>query len=130
MSQPLFKGRPPATAETPAQMRALEELVLAREHEVLATDNARQRLQEALSTLLGEPASLRIRIDAPEGQTPAAQDAQRQREAYAEALESFEQDPLVRSLKENFDAELVEGSVQPLRDDAQPPASGPSDNRS
>ena len=44
MSEPLVKDRPPATAETPAQMRALEELVVAREHQdgkMLAVNDAR-----------------------------------------------------------------------------------------
>ena len=54
MSQPLFKGRPPATAETPAQMRALEELVLAREHQdgkMLAVNDARLRATKRGSEL-------------------------------------------------------------------------------
>ena len=54
MSQPLFKDRPPATAETPAQMRALEELVLAREHQdgkMLAVNDARLRATKRGSEL-------------------------------------------------------------------------------
>jgi len=88
-------------------------LTLAPECRNLRVPSAEERLKGALAGVLGEGLKMEIRIFHSERETPAQrrvrQDTRRQVEA--EAL--MEDDPVVRSLQDAFDARWVPGSIEP-----------------
>jgi len=88
-------------------------LTLAPECQNLRVPSAEERLQGALAEVLGKELKMEIRISRPDRETPAQrqiwQDTRRQ--AQAEAL--MEDDPVVRSLRDEFDARWVPGSIEP-----------------
>jgi DNA polymerase-3 subunit gamma/tau len=74
------------------------------------------RLGEAISNQMGHPVSIRI-IDQEnsELQTAAALEEQKVRNSMSEAEKAINDDPTVKSLKEQMGALLVEDSIQPLQ---------------
>ncbi len=90
-------------------------LELARSHEHLATDNARDKLQDALVKAWHPDAAPKLRIqvvdaadDSPAQRAEQAADA-RQREAER----SIENDPTVRQLRERLGAEVRTDTIKP-----------------
>jgi len=92
------------------------ELRLSPQHEDLRTENAEHRLQEALSSYLGEPIRLRIEVAEADEETPAQRQQRVGEQEQAAAREAIDRDSVVRALKETFGAEVVEGSVKPLNE--------------
>lgn len=90
-------------------------LELARAHEHLATDSARDKLQQALDAQWQPRRAPRLRVrivssvdDAPARRAEQAAEARRQ-----EAIQSIENDPTVRQLQERLGAELRPDTIQP-----------------
>jgi DNA polymerase-3 subunit gamma/tau len=91
-------------------------LALPPTHSALLTETAQQKLQEALTRVVGAGATLRIEVAAAAGESPA-QAAEREAAARLAATRStLEHDPVVQALAAEFGAKLDPGSVRP-RDD-------------
>ena len=82
----------------------------------LGSKSCVSRLKEAISARVGHPVNIRlVDEEQTELQTAAAIDAQKVRDNMSEAEKAIDDDPTVKSLKEQMGAKLVEDSVQPLQ---------------
>ncbi|MGM0676345.1 DNA polymerase III subunit gamma/tau [Ectothiorhodospira marina] len=88
-------------------------LGLARQHDNFRTTKAQDKLQEALRRHLGEEVKLTIQVGDTQGETPAAMAARRESDRQRAAEQSIEEDHWAQGLKDQFDAELIPGSVRP-----------------
>ena len=80
----------------------------------LLSDKAKLRLQQALGEYYDIDARLEIEVVQQISQASPAQLRQQQIDArQRQAVQSIEQDSFTRSLIENFDAEIVPGSIRP-----------------
>lgn len=97
-------------------------LRIARESEHLITDRAKQRLADALQMLEGRSVRVEFRISDVVGDTPAVKHQREVEAMQANAEASIESDEAVQRLCEQFDAQVVPGSVRPRTDldDKQP----------
>ncbi|WP_457667603.1 DNA polymerase III subunit gamma/tau [Thiolapillus sp.] len=78
----------------------------------LAGAMPRQKLQEALENYLGRPIQMKLEVAEAAEETPA-QVAERQRkEQQAAAVEAMRNDPVVKTLEEDFDGELLVDSIR------------------
>ncbi|MCA3069543.1 MAG: DNA polymerase III subunit gamma/tau [Rhodocyclaceae bacterium] len=102
------------------------ELVLPEAHRHLLENAYRDKLQQHLSRELGNDVQLRVRIGAPENETPVEIDRQARRRQQVEAVAAIESDPFVRTLIEQFDARLDEAAITPKSPDT--PAASPAAN--
>jgi DNA polymerase-3 subunit gamma/tau len=82
-------------------------------HAGLASGVAVERLQQALEGYVGGPLRLEFREQAPQGETPAARAERDRADRQRAAEQALAADPLVKTLEERFDAELVIDSVRP-----------------
>lgn len=92
-------------------------LGLAEHHEAMKTENAQQRLTEALRQVLGEALSVRIEIMGDQAhslETPAQRLARLNQERQQAAEQAIHNDALTQSVRQTFDAEIVPGSIRPL----------------
>jgi DNA polymerase-3 subunit gamma/tau len=82
----------------------------------LGSDNCVSRLKQAISEQVGHPVNVRlVDQEKTELRTAAALDEQKVRDNMSEAERAINDDPTVRSLKEQMGAKLVEDSIQPLQ---------------
>ncbi|MFP4245323.1 MAG: DNA polymerase III subunit gamma/tau, partial [Ectothiorhodospira sp.] len=88
-------------------------LRLDKAHGHLNTGKAREKLEAALRSVLGETARVRVEVGEAGGETPAAREAQHQARRQEAAERAIREDPVARGVMETFDAELVPGSVRP-----------------
>jgi len=89
-------------------------LKLGASHSNLRVDSAEQRLKKALERHLGSSLRLEIEIGKLEsGLTPAQRQSEQAADRQQALEESMARDPLVQSMQEQFDAQLVPGSVRP-----------------
>jgi len=88
-------------------------LTLAPECRNLRVPSAEGRLQGALVRVLGKELEVEIQVSHPEGEIPAQRQVRQhtRRQVQAEAL--MEDDPVARSLRDEFDARWVPGSIEP-----------------
>ncbi|WP_374399611.1 DNA polymerase III subunit gamma/tau [Niveibacterium sp.] len=94
---------------------SLVRLRLPETHKHLAAmQSTRDKLQDALSALLGRAARLGIEIGAVASETPAQRNQVEKQRRHADAVAALEADPFVREVIERFDATLVEASVKPF----------------
>ena len=82
----------------------------------LLSENAQDKLQQALSEHLGASIRVDIEIAAVENATPAQIEATMKSGRQAEAEAAIESDPFVQSTREMFDASVVAHSIKPLTD--------------
>ncbi len=92
---------------------ALWQLALDPSCEGLYTRDREERLQAALAEHLGRDVRLRIEVQRPTGETPAARQQREARERQAKARESIENDSNVRALIDKFDATVSPESIRP-----------------
>jgi DNA polymerase-3 subunit gamma/tau len=71
------------------------------------------RLAEALTRYAGKSITLKIEIGKPSVETPAQTVVRQAEESQQAAVQSIQQDGLVRALQEKFDAEVIVDSVRP-----------------
>ncbi len=90
------------------------ELALAEEHRHLRTPRTEARLIEVLTAWCGEPVQVLFADSATDQVTPAEQQRQQAEERLDAAREVIDRDPMVRAMRETFDAQVVEGSIRPL----------------
>jgi DNA polymerase-3 subunit gamma/tau len=90
-------------------------LQIASGHSNLVNQKAKQRLQQALGEYFNIDAQLEIKVvDQIENESPA-QTAQREtQQRQQQAVESINEDSFTHALKENFNAEIIPGSVKPV----------------
>ena len=89
------------------------ELVLPEAHRHLLEKAYQDKLQQHLSRELGNEVQLRVRLGAPENQTPVEIDRQVRHRRQVDAVAAIESDPFVRNLIEQFDARLDEAAITP-----------------
>ena len=89
-------------------------LQLNEEFSQLLNPNLQNKLQDALSEFLGDRVKLTITLGKPASETPAQTAARNVAERQQAAEQSIDEDPVVKALKENFDAEVVPNSVRPV----------------
>ncbi len=81
----------------------------------LRTPSLEEKLAQALSRHFGEPVRLEFVSAAETGETPAQARERTEREQADAARQSFESDPGVRGLREQFSAEVIPETVRPLK---------------
>lgn len=89
-------------------------LTLNKEFGQLLNPSLQGKLQDALSSFLGDKVKLDISQGQAEVETPAQTSARNVAEKQKQAEQAINTDPVVQALKENFDASVVPNSVQPL----------------
>jgi DNA polymerase-3 subunit gamma/tau len=90
------------------------ELQLAASHAQLQNNAFQERLEASLGKHFGEPLKLRIElIEAATSETPSQVESRRQAERQQAAQQAIENDPVVRALVEQFDAQVQANSIQP-----------------
>ena len=89
------------------------ELCVHEEHKHLMEKSYQEKLKTALENFLGGPAFLTISIGSVTGVTPAKLVHQEKQARQAEAIAAIEQDPFVRELIEDFDAQVIESTIKP-----------------
>ena len=92
------------------------ELSLAKQHEGIATDNVKQKLEKALQSHFSKDLSLVIDISSQELETPAKEKDRVIAKKRSRAEKDVEEDEVVKAFKSSFGAEVIEGSVKPIND--------------
>ncbi|HUH37038.1 MAG TPA: DNA polymerase III subunit gamma/tau [Spongiibacteraceae bacterium] len=90
------------------------QLRLERQQASLFNDSHTARLQEVIGERLGEALHLQIEVGDVDGDTPARWQQRRRRERLEQARQLLDNDPLVKGLREHFDAVLLEDTIEPL----------------
>ena len=90
------------------------ELVLTPGHTQLHTSKAEEKLQQALQGYCGKPVKLHIKSEVTKNTTPAQQLSQQREDRQQAAVDSINNDENVQALKENFDARVMPGTIEPL----------------
>ena len=85
------------------------------EVEHLGTQTLVQQLQSALSSQVGHAVNLALHTATGPVITPAAISRQAEIRRISEAEKAIQDDPTVRALKERFDAQIMEDSIQPIQ---------------
>jgi len=91
------------------------DLRLAQAHQHLLEGPYQERLKAALERHFGERLRLVISLAEAASSSPAAMADRAQQRKQAEAWNAIEQDPFVRELVENFDAQVIESSIKPAK---------------
>ncbi len=89
-------------------------LNLAKQHEGIATDSAKQKLKEALQTYFSQDLSLKIHFSLHEIETPAKKKDRADAKRKSQAEKLVEEDSVVKALKLKFGAKVIKGSVKPI----------------
>ncbi len=94
-------------------------LQIASGHSNLLNPKARQRLQQALGEYFNIEAQLDINVvnkneSSDKDETPAQTTQRESDQRQQQAVESINEDSFTQSLKENFNAEIIPGSVKPV----------------
>lgn len=91
------------------------ELQIASGHSNLINVKARQRLQQALGEYFNIDAQLEIKVVKQiETESPAQSSQRETSERQDQAVQSINEDSFTQTLKENFNAEIIPGSVKPV----------------
>ena len=89
-------------------------LSLEKQHEGIATDNAKQKLEIALQNYLHKELVLKIEISLEKIETPIMEKNRVMAKKQSQAEKHAEEDDIVKAFKSSFGAEVVEGSVKPI----------------
>lgn len=92
----------------------LLELCVPQAHRHLMDKPYQDKLKAAVTEHFAEPVKLSITEGSVTGDTPAQIENREKQEKQSLAVAAIEQDPLVRTLVENFDAKIIESSIKPL----------------
>ncbi|MEM7304645.1 MAG: DNA polymerase III subunit gamma/tau [Pseudomonadota bacterium] len=87
-------------------------LTIATEHQSLLTDAAKAKLENSLKDKYGDSSKLLVTVSKENVDSPARQLQDKQIERMDQAQSSLEEDDFVKALKQDFQAEIVPGSVQ------------------
>lgn len=83
-------------------------------HSALYNENHRQRVQDAITALVGEPVTVTVTVQAPDQETPAVAAARRKAARQLAAEASIQGDPLVQVLINDFSAQICDDSIRPI----------------
>lgn len=72
----------------------------------------RQKLQEALESYLGRSIQMKIEVAETVEETPAQVAERRLQEKQSVAVNAMREDPVVKTLEEDFDGELLVDSIK------------------
>ena len=89
-------------------------LALAPAHASLRNNKLEERLQEALSSHLGEQVKLVFNVTQPSAETPAAIQERASQDRLRSAQEAIARDNHVKALQDMFDARIVPESIRPV----------------
>ncbi len=89
------------------------ELCVPEEHKHIMEKTFQDKLKAALDAHFGAPVALNISLGSVTGITPAKLDHQERQTRQNEAIAAIEQDPFVRELIEDFDAQVIESTIKP-----------------
>ncbi|NOR69856.1 MAG: DNA polymerase III subunit gamma/tau [Methylomarinum sp.] len=90
------------------------QLVLSPGHTQLISPRAEANLQEALQGYLGKPIKLSIKTEQSNSTTPAQQITKQREDRQQAAVDSINADDNVQVLKEQFDARVMPGTIEPI----------------
>lgn len=90
-------------------------LHLAHQHEGIATKGAQKRLEKALQEYFDSQIKLNIDVSANALETPAKKKDRARAKIQSQAEKTAESDAAVKALKSQFGAEIVEGSIKPVK---------------
>ena len=76
--------------------------------------SAEDKLREALQKYFGKPLKLEITPQISEQMTPALEQQKAREDRQQEAVDAINADPNVQELKEQFDARVLPGSIEPI----------------
>ena len=88
------------------------QFVLTQEGQAMFNDGHKQKLAEAISAHFNAPVAVTIRFGESGMETPSAYALRRHQEKLAEAEQSIMSSPVVQKLVDEFQAQLVPGSIQ------------------
>ncbi len=80
----------------------------------LLGSKAEASLRSALAVLAGREVELKITVGALAAETPAQRSQRNLAQAQRDAVESLRNDPVVKALEDQFDAELMDDSIRPV----------------
>lgn len=89
-------------------------LNLAGQHEGIATEGTKQKLEKALQTYFDRNLALIIEFSSHEVETPAETREREVARQQSKAEKDIEEDEFVKALKSRFGAEVIKGSVKPI----------------
>ena len=89
-------------------------LNLSPQYKHLLIKSSQERLAQAVSDYFGRSLELQIRLEAIQGETPAAVEQREKKERLDEAARSIDQDEFVQKAIEMFDATLITSSIKPV----------------
>ena len=96
-------------------------LVIDEGHKTLCSTKAEKRLQQALCEYYDRDMRIQIVVEhgssAEKIETPAQTQTRETNERQQQAEQAIEEDGFVQAMKENFNAEIVPGSVKPVTDE-------------
>lgn len=99
-------------------------LILAPTQEHLLKTSQKERLQKAIKNRFGEKVKLEITVEDIAGETPAQRRQREERQHQQEAVAAYSRDPGVRTIMENFNADLQLDSIR-VKDPASGSGSAP-----
>lgn len=80
----------------------------------LYNDALRQRIEQALTQATGQPVELLLNIQPPRGETPEQRRQRVMAEHLQHAIASIQSDQTLQNLIQEFNAQLIEGSITPI----------------
>ncbi|MGY0399594.1 MAG: DNA polymerase III subunit gamma/tau C-terminal domain-containing protein, partial [Ostreibacterium sp.] len=83
-------------------------------HEVMVTEECIVELKQALQDYLGQPVRVSVNLTEVYEQTPADYQRQKQEKIQDNQLKQFKYDPIVLSLVQAFDAQIIEKTVKSM----------------
>lgn len=83
-------------------------------HTQLISPRAEEKLQQALQDYCGKLVKLKINTEVTEHTTPAQQQTKQNESRQQNAVDSINADEKVQALKEQFDARVMPGTIEPL----------------
>jgi len=89
-------------------------LLLNPGHTQLISPRAEANLQQALQEYVGKPIKLTIKTEQNSSVTPAQQITKKREDRQQAAVDSINADENVQSLKDQFDARVMPGSIEPI----------------
>lgn len=90
-------------------------LSIEKQHEGIASEKSTQKLAKALQEYFSETVALKIECSTDAIETPAKKKERNIAKEQSHAEKSAEQDDVVKAFKSNFGAEIIEGSVKPIK---------------
>ncbi len=89
-------------------------LILTSGHSQLISSRAQDKLQQALQKYCGKPIKLHIKAEETSNVTPAQQITKKQEDKQQNAVDSINADEGVQALKDNFEARVMPGTIEPI----------------